>query len=127
MQPQPLLPNPFLSCLFASSILLRVLLSFLVELLPITLKLLRNCRLQRIIRNRLGQQLLGCGKDTHDFARWLPRICLQDANTHAALVVEGNIGVVDSGLKVYDGWLEGVFGWEDEEELEFATLGEERY
>jgi hypothetical protein len=41
------------------------------------------------------------------------------------LIVEGDVGVVDSGLKVYDGWFEGVFGWEDEEELEFAALGGE--
>jgi hypothetical protein len=42
------------------------------------------------------------------------------------LVIECYVGVVDSGFEVYGGRLEGVFGGEVEEELEFAALrGEE--
>lgn len=31
--------------------------------------------------------------------------------------------MVDAGFEVYGWWLEGIFGGEDEEELEFAALG----
>ena len=34
--------------------------------------------------------------------------------------------MVDARLEVDDGWLEGVLGREDEEELEFAALGDGR-
>lgn len=40
------------------------------------------------------------------------------------MLVEGDVGVPNFGLEVYLGGFEGVFGGEDEEELEFAPLGE---
>jgi hypothetical protein len=38
------------------------------------------------------------------------------------VLIEGHVRVPDSCLEVYLGWLEGVVGGEDEEELEFAAL-----
>lgn len=122
--PPHYLPNSNQHPLLASGKLLSILLRLNIEVLPITLKLLRNRRLQRIIRDRLTEQLLRSREDAHDLTARLPRICLQDSNAHRALVVKCYVGVVDSRLEVYDGWLEGVFGGEDEKELELAALGE---
>jgi hypothetical protein len=60
----------------------------------------------------------------HDLAAWLPSFRFQDTDTHRTVLVEGHVGVVDSGLERDLGGLEWVVGWEDEEELEFAALEE---
>jgi hypothetical protein len=40
------------------------------------------------------------------------------------MLVESHVRVPDSCLEIYLGWLEGVIGGQDEEELEFAALEE---
>lgn len=40
------------------------------------------------------------------------------------MLIGGDVRVEDAGLEVYLGWLEGVLGWEDEKEVEFAALEE---
>lgn len=103
-------------------ILLGVLSRSLVELRPVILIHLSSRRLNRIIRNRLDQQILGCCQDTRDLGARLPRLGLQDTDAHGAVFIEGDVGVPDAGLEGDFGGLEGVVGGKDEEELEFTAL-----
>lgn len=91
--------------------------------LPIPLKLLRDPRLQRIIRHRLPQQILHRNQHAQNLATGLPSFAFQDPDAHAAFLVIGDIRVVDAGFEVDDGGFEGVVGWEGEEKVEFAALG----
>ena len=129
--PRPFLPRNIVShqtdhssppTLLPHSILLRPLPRLLIKSLPILLKLLRGTLLHRIIRNRLHHQLLRSRQHAHDLARWLPGVGFEDADAHAAVLVEGYVGVPDAGLEGELGGLEGVFVGEGEEKVEFAAL-----
>ena len=133
--PRPFLPRNILShqkdhssppTLLPHSILLRPIPRLLIKSLPILLKLLRSTLLHRIIRNRLHHQLLRGRQHAHDLARWFPSVGFEDADAHAAVLVEGYVGVPDAGLEGEFGGLEGVFVGEGEEKVEFAALGGER-
>lgn len=103
-------------------ILLRVLPRLLIKRRPIIVKLLRRARLHRIVRHRLDQQLLRRQQHARDLGARFPRLGLQDANAHAAVLVKGDVGMPDASLEVDLGRLEGVVGGEDEEEFEFTAL-----
>ena len=106
--PRPFLPRNILShqkdhssppTLLPHSILLRPIPRLLIKSLPILLKLLRSTLLHRIIRNRLHHQLLRGRQHAHDLARWFPSVGFEDADAHAAVLVEGYVGVPDAGLE----------------------------
>lgn len=95
---------------------------FLVKLFAIIfVKICRIC-LNSVIRDRLHQELLGCSQDRCQLARRLPDISLEHAQAHRAVLVVGDVRMVDLGLEVELGRFERVVGRQDEEELEFAAL-----
>jgi len=110
------MPHPLLR------ILLRILRRRLIKLRSIILEHLCSTRLHCIIWNWLHKQILGRRQHTQDLGARLPGLGFQDADAHAAVLVEGHVRVPDSRLEVYLGGLKGVVGGKDEEELEFAAL-----
>ena len=103
-------------------ILLGILLGLFIKRLPIILVFLRGSLLQGIVRLGLEEQLLGGLEDVQDLRGWFPGFRLQYANTHASLLVEGDIRVVDASLEVDLRRLEWILVREGEEELKFAAL-----
>ena len=61
-------------------------------------------------------------EDGEDLAGWLPRLVLQDTDADRPLFIEGDVGMPYPGNEVDDRGLEGIFGGEIDEELEFAAL-----
>lgn len=92
--------------------------------LPIVLVLLRDAALDRVVRHRLREQLPRELEHGRDPRGWLPLVGLQHAETHAALVVVGHVGVVDLGREGDGGGFEGVGAGEGEVDEECAALEE---
>ncbi len=104
------------------SVFFRELPSFLVELVSLVLELLSSTCLDGIIRYRFCNQGLNSSQDSHNFRGRLPDVGLEDTDAHSAVLVEGDIGVVDAGFERDLGWLEGIFVGQKEGEGEFAAL-----
>jgi hypothetical protein len=68
---------------------------------------------------------LSSSQDTHDLTAWFPSLWFKDSDAHAAVLVEGDVGVEDTGFERDLGGFERVVGGEDKEELEFSALRED--
>lgn len=108
--------------MLSASILLDPLPRHLLILLAVILVLIRNARLHRIVRVRLDQEVPRHVEHGDDLIRRLPLVGAEHTQAHGALVVVGNVRVVDLGLETETWRLEWVVGREDEEEFEVAAL-----
>ena len=81
----------------------------LVELLAVGLELVRDLCLNSIIRLRSLQHRPDQLQNIHDLVRRLPLVGAEDAETHGAAVVVGDVGVVDFRAEGEGGWFERVF------------------
>lgn len=72
---------------------------------------------------RLDQQAPRHLQHRQNLTTRLPVLRAQYAQTHGALVVVGDVGVVDLRGEVQRRGLEGVFGGKGEVEVEYAALG----
>jgi hypothetical protein len=106
-------------------IFLGILFCLFIKYLSPILILVRGILLHCIIRYGLHKKLLSSSQDAHDLTAWFPRLWFEDSNAHAAVLVEGDVWVEDTGFERDLGGLERVVGWEDEEELEFSALGKD--
>lgn len=102
--------------------LLRPLPRRLLKRFAVSIILLRNTALDGILRHRLGEQLTRKRQHRRDARRGLPFLLLQHAQTHGALVVVGDVGVVDLGREGENGRLERVVCREGEGGFECAAL-----
>jgi hypothetical protein len=116
-------PRPPLKGLLC--VLLGILLCLFIKHFSPILILVCSILLHCIIRYGLHKKLLSSSQDAHDLTAWFPRLWFEDSNAHAAVLVEGDIRVEDTGFERDLGGFEGVVGGEDEEELEFSALGKD--
>ena len=98
------------------------LLGRLLIRLAIVFELVCNTRLHCIIRLRGDENLADKSKDILDAVGRLPRVAAEDAQTHGAFVVVGDIGMVDFGPEGDDWRLERILFGKFNEEGEFASL-----
>lgn len=84
--------------------------------------MLRDAAFDRVVRHGLRQQLPRELEHGRDARAGLPLVRLEHSQTHAALVVVGDVGVVDLGREGDGGRFEGVGGGEAELDEERAAL-----
>ena len=114
--------NPKDSCVLLLRVSLHPILSRLLKLLTIVLVLIRDGRLNGIVGIGFDQESLNEAEDCDDLVWRLPLIRAQHAQTHGALVIVADIGMVDFGFEGDDGWLEGILVGECDLEQEVAAL-----
>lgn len=95
----------------------------LLECSLVVLELVRNTRLDRIIRLRSGEDSPDQREHVLDLVRRLPLVGTQHAQAHSTTVIVGDVGVVDLGLEADRGRLEGVVFGQGDVNLEVTTLG----
>lgn len=88
----------------------------------VVLELIRNTRLDRIIRLRSSKNCPDQRKHFLDLVRGLPLVRTQHTQAHGAAVVVGHIRVVDLGLEADARWLERVVFGESDVDLEASAL-----
>ena len=95
----------------------------LVEGGSVALELVRNTRLDRVIRLRSGQDCPDQREHILDLVWRLPLVRTQHAQAHSAAVVVRHIRVVDLGFEADARRLEGVIFGKCDVDLEVAALG----
>lgn len=94
----------------------------LVKCRPVALELVRNTRLDRVIRLRRREDRPNQREHILDLVRRLPLVGTQHAQAHGATVVVRHIWVVDLGFEADARWLEGVVFGKGHVDLEVAAL-----
>jgi len=94
----------------------------LVKCGSVALKLVRNTRLDRVIRLRSSEDCPDQREHILDLVWRLPLLRAQHAQAHGAAVVVRHIGMVDLGFEADARRLEGVVFGEDDVELEVTAL-----
>ena len=103
-------------------IALNPVLRILLELLTVLPVFVGNRWFNSVVRVRFDEERLDEAKDRNNLVRRLPLIRAQQTQTHGALVVIADIGVVDLGAEGNDRRLERVLVGECDLELEMPTL-----
>lgn len=88
----------------------------------VVLELVRNTRLDCVIRLRSREDCPDQRKHILDLVRRLPLVRTQHAQAHGASVVVRHIWVVDLGFEADARWLEGVVFGKSHVDLEVAAL-----
>jgi hypothetical protein len=108
------------------SALLRItldpVLCILLKLLTILAILVGNGWLNGIIWVWLDQKRLDEAQDGDDLVWRLPFVRAKQPETHGTLVIVADVGVVDLSTEADNGWLEGVFVWKGDFQLEMTAL-----
>ena len=90
-------------------ILVHPVLGLSIELAPLGPVLVGDTSFDRIIRLGLRENRLDQLEHVRDLVRRLPLVAAQNAQTHGALVVIGDVWMPDLGSEGDGGWLKGVF------------------
>jgi hypothetical protein len=97
-------------------------LRILVKGSSVALELVRNTRLDRVIRLRSSEDCPDQREHVLDLVWWLPLLRAQHTQAHGAAVVVRHIGVVDLGFEADARRLEGVVFGKSDVELEVTAL-----